>query len=112
MNVSSPRGFEPGVEAGFLPRVAPVKRSAGDFLQTSPALRVVPPTHARRSKVEEKKSEALKIWISESLLLELSKLADVDDRKLSDYVARVLERHVYGHRRAPDAGQEGPVRGE
>lgn len=61
---------------------------------------------------EEKKTEQLKIWTSESLLLELSKLADQDDRKLSDYVTRILERHVYGHRRTAESAQEGPIRTE
>lgn len=61
---------------------------------------------------EEKKSESLKIWTSESLLLELMKLANEDDRKLSDYVTRILERHVYGHRRPGQSGQEGADRVE
>lgn len=61
---------------------------------------------------EEKKSEPVKIWTSESLLLELTRLAADDDRKLSDYITRVLERHVWGHRRPDPSGQEGPIRGE
>ena len=61
---------------------------------------------------DEKKTEQLKIWTSEPLYLELSKLAAQDDRKLSDYVTRVLEKHVYGHRRADESGAEGAIRGE
>ena len=61
---------------------------------------------------EEKKSEPIKIWTSESLLLELTRLASDDDRKLSDYITRVLERHVFGHRRPAAEGQQGANRGE
>lgn len=61
---------------------------------------------------DEKKSEPIKIWTSESLLLEPTRLAADDDRKLSDYITRVLERHVWGHRRPDPSGHEGPNRGE
>lgn len=61
---------------------------------------------------EEKKTEQIKFWTSESLFLELTRLASGDDRALSDYINRVLERHVYGHRRSPAAAQEGPNRPE
>ena len=44
-----------------------------------------------------KKSEPLRIWVSEPLELELRRLADRDDRKLSDYVELILRRHVFGH---------------
>lgn len=47
----------------------------------------------------EKKSEKLNIWITEHLLLQLSKLAAAEDLSLSAYCERELRRHVYGHAR-------------
>ena len=59
-----------------------------------------------------KKTEAIKVWLPEPMELELRRLADRDERKLSDYIGMVLRRHVYGHaaRHADDA--EGAKRGD
>lgn len=59
-----------------------------------------------------KKTEAVKVWLSEPLELELRRLADRDDRKLSDYIGTVLRRHVWGHGEGPGADPEGANRGE
>jgi hypothetical protein len=45
----------------------------------------------------DKKTEGVKVWLSEPVELELRRLADLEDRKLSDYIGWVLRRHVYGH---------------
>lgn len=37
------------------------------------------------------------IRCDEALLAGLNRLAAMDDRKLTDYMRLVLERHVYGH---------------
>lgn len=44
-----------------------------------------------------KRTESVKVWLSEPLELALRRLADGEDRKLSDYIALVLRRHVWGH---------------
>lgn len=60
----------------------------------------------------DKKTEGIKVWLSEPLELELRRLADKDERKLSEYIGMILRRHVFGHA-APSAGDtEGPLRGE
>jgi hypothetical protein len=46
---------------------------------------------------EEKKTEPVKIWMSERLFVDLNRLAIADDRKLSEYIGVILSRHVYGH---------------
>jgi len=37
------------------------------------------------------------IRVSETLEVALLKLASREDRRLSEYIRRVLERHVFGH---------------
>lgn len=59
-----------------------------------------------------KKSEAIKVWLSEPLELELRRLADRDERKLSDYIGILLRRHVWGHLARPTDETEGANRGE
>jgi cytidylate kinase len=46
---------------------------------------------------ESKKTECVKVWLSGAIELELRRLADRDERKLSDYIGLILRRHVYGH---------------
>ena len=46
---------------------------------------------------DDKRTECIKVYVSEPLELELRRLADVDDRKLSDYIAVIFRRHVFGH---------------
>lgn len=60
----------------------------------------------------EKKTESVKVWLSEPLELELRRLADREDRKLSDYIGTVLKRHVWGHGAAAAEPAEGSIRGE
>lgn len=47
----------------------------------------------------EKKTERVTIWLPESLLLDLTRLAHDDDRKLSDFITHALSTYAYGHRR-------------
>lgn len=54
-----------------------------------------------------KKTESVKVWLTERQLLDLARAAERDDRKLSDYIGHVLVLHLYGHLRAPDAQDEG-----
>ena len=57
-----------------------------------------------RSPAVEKRVRALPaIPISESLENALMRLAAHDDRTLSGYVVRVLEKHVFGHAVSLDA---------
>lgn len=59
----------------------------------------------------DKNTEQVKVWLDEALLLALSKLADRDDRKLSEYIRVVLSHHVYGHASRTDeliAGAKSP----
>lgn len=69
--------------------------------------------------MDEKHSEFLKVWMPPQLKLALHELADLDDRKLSDYVCNVLADHVYGAQRKlcapvgeganrPGSGRRGP----
>lgn len=60
----------------------------------------------------EKKTESVKIWLSEALELELRRLADQDDRKFSDYVSLVLRRHVWGNAARSVSDEEGSLRVE
>ena len=60
----------------------------------------------------EKKTERFTVWLSEQLLLDLAKLAAHEDRKLSEYVEKVLCRHMYGHVRKPPASEEAAPRGD
>ena len=60
----------------------------------------------------EKKTEALRVYVSEGLELELRRLAERDDRSLSEYIAMVLKRHVYGHRACGQPNGEGPDKAE
>lgn len=52
----------------------------------------------------EKKTRDVTVWLSPSVELELRRLAERDQRKLSDYIGMVLHRHVFGHAfKLPDA---------
>lgn len=57
---------------------------------------------------DDKKTECVKVWMSEKLFIDLNRAAILDDRKLSDFIGLVLERHAYGISRRPDG--EGPNR--
>lgn len=61
---------------------------------------------------EEKKLASIKVHVSEPLELELRRLAERDDRKLSDYIGMILRRHVYGHLPRATDDPEGSNRGE
>lgn len=44
----------------------------------------------------DKKTECVKVWMSERLFVDLNRLAILDDRKLSDFIGLLLERAAYG----------------
>lgn len=55
----------------------------------------------------DKCTEELKLRLPESLLLQLSRLAHADDRKLSECIRFVLSSHVFGHAvRLDDASED------
>jgi hypothetical protein len=58
----------------------------------------------------EKKDNCLKTYVDDSLLNELALLAATEERKLSDYIERVLSRHVFGHGRRRPPPTEGSDR--
>lgn len=60
----------------------------------------------------EKKTEFIKVWMPESLKVHLMHLAADDNQALSEYIAHVLMKHVYGHARAPSGNGEGASRSE
>ena len=60
---------------------------------------------------DSKKTESVKVWLSESLELELLRMADADCRKLSEYIGIILRRHVWGHSAGTLADGEGAMRG-
>ena len=56
----------------------------------------------------EKNSEEVKLRVPESLLLALAKLANIEDRSLSEYCRTVLSSHAFGHvHRLGQAGEAG-----
>jgi hypothetical protein len=58
----------------------------------------------------EKKDNPVKTLVGDSLYKALAMLADADDRCLSEYVERVLHRHVFGNLPRRPSDQEGPNR--
>lgn len=46
-----------------------------------------------------KKTECVKVWMSEKLFKEISREAAADDRKLSDFMCLVLDRWLNGNKR-------------
>jgi cytidylate kinase len=61
---------------------------------------------------DEKKTECIKVWLSEPLELELRRMADRDCRKLSEYICLVLRRHAWGHAASTVADGEGAIRAD
>jgi len=59
---------------------------------------------------DDKRSECLKVYVSEPLELELRRLADGEDRKLSDYIAIVLRWWAFGHAASRPGDVQGPDR--
>lgn len=57
---------------------------------------------------DEKKTECVKVWVSEKLFMDLNRAAVLDDRKLSEFIGLILERYTYGISRRVDT--EGPNR--
>ena len=62
------------------------------------------------ASVPEKKTEALRVWVESDLELRLRRMADESDRPLSEYVALLLRRHVYGNDKSLWPGAEGAHR--
>lgn len=59
---------------------------------------------------DEKKTECVKVWMDERTSVELMRLAAMDDRKLSEYINRVLSLHVFGHVKRGAEPDKGPER--
>ena len=47
----------------------------------------------------DKKTECVKVWMTETLFKQLSREAAMDDRKLSDFIALALDRYLNGNKR-------------
>ena len=45
----------------------------------------------------EKRTEPVKVWLTESEFLALNRMAISDDRKLSDFLGIVLHQFAFGH---------------
>lgn len=64
-------------------------------------------------EMNEKHGNWIKVWMPETLKRALQDLADMDDRKTSDYVCQVLMDHVHGRkRRLCEPLREGAQRGD
>lgn len=46
---------------------------------------------------DEKKTVCIRVHVGETLFADLSKLANLHERAVSEYVGLVLEKHAYGH---------------
>lgn len=46
---------------------------------------------------DRKHTEPIKTWFTEREVLDLSKLAAREDRKLSELIRVIVRRHMYGH---------------
>lgn len=55
-----------------------------------------------------KSDEEIKFRVPEDLKVELMRLADRQDRSLSDYLRHILALHVYGHSRVGGEAVKGP----
>lgn len=62
------------------------------------------------ASVPEKKTEAIRVWVESDLELRLRRLAESEDRSLSEYIALLLRRHVYGNDKALWPNGEGSYR--
>ena len=47
----------------------------------------------------DKKTECVKVWMTETLFKQLSREAAMDDRKLSDFISLALDRYLNGNKR-------------
>ena len=59
---------------------------------------------------DDKKSECVKVWMSEALFKQLAREASMDDRKLSEFMCICVDRYLNGNKRQRDL--EVPDRGE
>ena len=57
----------------------------------------------------DKKTESVKTSMSEALLLALTRMANAEDRSVSEYIERVLRFHAFGHAARLAAESEGSV---
>lgn len=64
----------------------------------------------------EKKTErltiCLTIWLPESLVNDLARMAHDDNRKLGDFITLALSRYAYGHRRPAAEIDDVAIRGD
>ena len=57
-----------------------------------------------------KKTEPIRVWLSEPLELALRRAADVDERSLSEFIELILRRWAWGNVKQMPEESEGPVR--
>ncbi len=62
------------------------------------------------ASVPGKRTECVKVCMDERLFIDLNRQAILDDRKLADYIYRVLWRHAYGNLSRIPQGDEGTER--
>lgn len=62
------------------------------------------------ASVPEKKTEAIRVWVEQDLELRLRRMAEDSDRPLSEYIALLLRRHVYGNDKTLWPNSEGSGR--
>ena len=60
----------------------------------------------------EKKTERLTIWLPESLVNDLARMAHDDNRKLGDFITLAISRYAYGHRRPAAEIDDVAMRGD
>ena len=55
-----------------------------------------------------KRTEEIKLRLTDRELLDIARLAAVDERSLTEYIVRVLQRHMYGSLGVKAMGLQGP----
>jgi len=60
----------------------------------------------------EKKTESVKVHMTEALLLSATRSANAEDRSVSEYIERVLRLHEFGHAIRVAVPEEGSKRGD
>ena len=58
---------------------------------------------------DRKHSEAVKVWLTEREMLDLARMADREDRKVSELVRVIVRRFMYGNVGCPDADFHGAM---
>ena len=62
--------------------------------------------------MSDRKTEPIKVWLDEATLLDLTLLANRDNRKLSEFIRHICRLYLYGHATSGPDRPEGPERPE